>query len=482
MEFSDKDLVLENPKKRSKTKKKRTSPKKRKRLAQRETAAKRRALGRKAKSKARSADQPCLDSVFLFWFTSKEEDIKKLGYDVLQVPFETEIARFADMERISRSLREQLRSALLRVLEDRKLKEKANDLTSGKAIRDWWIDIIANNLDILGGAAHGLHAEDIPPRSITGAFIQSLASKSSVYPPGDSTRSSSTEEGSTDDHSDTTSDGEFEVRPDENSGNEHEASADHDGQRKKPLVFDSEARAAVKNIKQAKEPTDINDRTASFISDRFMGGSSYINDMLSGNTPWPKFSRKEFLTNCRTMATLYDNVRMREELGKELSEKARNRLLKSEFDTITNIRTSLHIARLGPGGGKEYRDRVTTEASRDDFAATFTDPKAFKWFMRSLAHVKSARPASRNASSSSSFRGGTGPFRAPRRSRSSRGRRGARRGRPSFGRPSSSSRGGYSSRGGFSGRRAYSSSRFRASQGNSRRYSSAPKGRRRQRF
>ena len=125
----------------------------------------------------------------------------------------------------------------------------------------------------------------------------------------------------------------------------------------------------------------------------------------------------ELFTNCRKAATLYDNVRIREELGEELSAKVRRRLLQGESDTLTEIRTSLHIARLGPGEGREYRDKMTTEAARKDFEATFTDPKAFKYYMSSLAEVKKSG-RSRRQSSTSSFRN-TGAFRAPRRSRRS---------------------------------------------------------------
>ena len=190
---------------------------------------------------------------------------------------------------------------------------------------------------------------------------------------------------------------------------------------------------------------------------------------------------QELFTNCTKISSLYENVRMREELGKELSEKARKRLLKSEYNIIRDIRTSLHIARLGPGEGKEYRDKVMTEASRSDFEATFSDPKAFKWFMRSLSEVNKSR-AHRRPSSSNSFRGGTGPYRPPRNSRGPPNRRKSRGTRQRYNRPVSSSRYRSSYRGGSSsGRPNHPASRFQRP-GANRRFGSAPKGRRRQRF
>ena len=182
------------------------------------------------------------------------------------------------------------------------------------------------------------------------------------------------------------------------------------------------------------------------------------------------FPPVELFTNCRKAATLYDNVRIREELGEELSAKARCRLLQGEYDTLREIRTSLHIARLGPGEGREYRDKMTTEAARKDFEATFTDPKEFKYYMSSLAEVKKSG-RSRRRSGSSSFLN-TGPYRTPRRSR--RGRRGSsKRGRSSYSRSSNSGRRHYSSRG---------SSRYNSGSSGSRRNRDNPSSRRRPRF
>ena len=106
---------------------------------------------------------------------------------------------------------------------------------------------------------------------------------------------------------------------------------------------------------------------------------------------------------------------------RELSETARKRMLQSEYDMIRDIRTSLHIARLGPRGGKDFREKVTTESSRRDFEQSFAEPKAFKWFTKSLADVRKT-PTRRNRRRGNS-RSGRGNNRYRSRGRGGRSNR-----------------------------------------------------------
>ena len=116
LEFAEPEATDSRPAKRRKAKKKQGSPKKRKRLAQRKSAAKRRSVRSKAKKRSEDDEEPRLDSVFLCWFLDEEEELSELGYDELRVPFVNEIVRFTQLEKVSRILRERLRSALLSVL------------------------------------------------------------------------------------------------------------------------------------------------------------------------------------------------------------------------------------------------------------------------------------------------------------------------------------------------------------------------------
>ena len=436
LKFSEGETGEDLPKRKRPQKSKTGSAKKRKRLEQRKSRELRRLSANSArKAKSGDIDQPCLDSVFHLWFTDECQEVQGLEYDDVKEDFEKEIARFSDLKTVSSTLKEQFRAALLDVLKKRSQKDKARRLDSGKALRDWWVSIIRHNLTLLRNAAESRRSPS-PTRSVTATFLDELRSRARSHPRGESTRTerpSVTRDG---DFSDTDSVLDSDrscVTLD--SDEEHaafEGAAEPETHDERPLTFDSEARAAYKAIKAAKGPSELKEKAVSYVSEKLLFGCSYIHDMMVGNTPWPKFSKEELFDNCRKVAQLLDNVRMREELGKELSEKARKRMLQGESDALRDIRTSLHIARLGPGEGKNYRDRLTTEASRRDFEATFSDPKAFKYYMRSLAEVKKSS-GTRNSSSSGSFRGGTGPFRPPRRSRGSRGRRRTRSNRPAYG-------------------------------------------------
>lgn len=510
LKFSEGSSGDELPKRKRAQKSKTGSPKKRKRLAQRKSREIRRFSAKPArKTKSGDKDQPQLDSVFHLWFTDECQEVEGLEYADLKDDFEQEIERFSKLKTVNSTLKEQFRGALLDVLAKRSQKDKARRLDSGKALRNWWVSIIKHNLDLLRDAA-GNRREPSPTRSVTSTFLDNLRSRSGVHPRGENTRRNKTDDEHNDGFTDTDSDRSYEVLSSDESDGGFEAADVPEAHVEPPLTFDSEARAAYKAIKAAKDASELKEKAVSYVSDKLLFGCSYIHDMMVGNTPWPKFSKEELFDNCRKVAQLLDNVRMREELGKELSEKARKRMLQGESDALRDIRTSLHIARLGPGEGKNYRDRLTTEASRRDFEATFSDPKAFKYYMRSLAEVKKNN-SSRNSSSSGSFRGGTGPFRPPRRSRGSRGRRRARSNRgsygtampcfrlphlhdalltptcvqptpltytpmPALGHARSTSRRGYSSRS-YGG-----SSRYRSSSHGGRRFGSASRDRRRQRF
>ena len=75
-------------------------------------------------------------------------------------------------------------------------------------------------------------------------------------------------------------------------------------------------------------------------------------DMLQGDTPWPGWSRAQLFNVCNRISALYEQVELRERTAKELSESTRKEMLKSESRGLRNIRLTLIIARLGPGGGR----------------------------------------------------------------------------------------------------------------------------------
>ena len=144
--------------------------------------------------------------------------------------------------------------------------------------------------------------------------MQTLPAKKSSHPLG--VRSSLA---TTTDRNDSLSDSSDSSISDFAPGNEEKDSSTAPNpaqEMPEPLTFDAEARAAVKLIKQTKRPEDLKERTASFVSDKFFFGSSYITDMLQGDTPWPSWSRQQLFDNCTKISTLYDQVKVREDIAK----------------------------------------------------------------------------------------------------------------------------------------------------------------------
>ena len=123
-------------------------------------------------------------------------------------------------------------------------------------------------------------------------------------------------------------------------------------------------------------------------------------DMLQGDTPWPGWSRAQLFNVCNKISALYEQVELRERTAKELSESTRKEMLKSESRGLRDIRLAWNIARLGPGGGEEYRQMVLTEKARSDFESSFADPKAFKLFRKMYKQVRGDKKKLRSSRSS----------------------------------------------------------------------------------
>ena len=158
----------------------------------------------------------------------------------------------------------------------------------------------------------------------------------------------------------------------------------------KPLTLkkNTETQLQLRLLRKIRKPADITDRTAQWVADKFLFSSRYVMDMLQGDTPWPGWSRAQLFNVCNRISALYEQVELRERTAKDLSESTRKEMLKSESKGLRDIRLMLNIARLGPGGGEEYRQMVLTEKARSDFEASFADPKAFKLFRKMYNQVQ----------------------------------------------------------------------------------------------
>ena len=125
-------------------------------------------------------------------------------------------------------------------------------------------------------------------------------------------------------------------------------------------------------------------RTADWISETMCNNSSHIRKIVEGrhrDLPW---SRKQLHLICQKIVEAHNKARFRELNGEEISKRAKKRLLKSEFDMLADIRTSLYILRLGESGAEEYRRKVEDEEAKGDFERVAGGSRAFKIFTKVL--------------------------------------------------------------------------------------------------
>lgn len=299
-------------------------------------------------------------------------------------------------------LREQFRAALLLVLAGKEESVEILSIPHGHVLRDRWLACVR-----LEQAR--LQRSKKKPAQPPSDRNDNRPPATSEHPEGARrSRASSSSAAQQGPHADDSDCSSTEVESfsdddvDREEGDEHQVPAQGLGY--KPLELNSETRLQVRLLRKIRKPADITDRTAQWISDKFMFSSQYILDMLQGDTPWPGWSRAQLFNACNKISALYEQVELRERAAKSLSESTRKEMLKSECKGLREIRLMLNIARLGPGGGDEYRQLVLTEKARSDFETSFADPKAFKLYRRSLKQVRDTPKKGRSGSSSSRSR------------------------------------------------------------------------------
>ena len=146
-------------------------------------------------------------------------------------------------------------------------------------------------------------------------------------------------------------------------------------------------------MQKAKEPKRLQSRTANWISDTFCHGAPFVADLVSGDNPWPEFSRAELKAVCVKISQLFDKVDVRECVADGLAKESQESLLKSELKLFTDIRMNLLLIRLGPKGGGRFREKIADEDTRQDFKAMYKKSKAFKLYMKELESVNDSGAA-----------------------------------------------------------------------------------------
>ena len=310
-------------------------------------------LSSPTRSLARNPTANRLDSVFLCLCLKRNDEksrrLAAVPKEMLLKSLQDEIEKFADLKKIDVVMKEKFRLALMAIINDPDKIAKIVAERSGKKLRSLWVDEVKKGYNEIFIDYPVSREPSMLNSSAVDNFLNSL-DEQLPHPRGEDIPHP---EGGNDSLSDSSVSSFGSLEP---AASVAPAPTENpDVPQEDPLVFDDEARRAVKLMRETERPEDIKNRTATFIADRLFFGSSYIIDMLQGRTKWPSWSRQQLHLACSKVVDMYEAKEVRMAIAEDLGAKARAALLKRESDMLRAIRTFLHIARLGPGGGKRLQ-------------------------------------------------------------------------------------------------------------------------------
>ena len=351
--------------------------------------------------------------------------------------FQKEASRFEALPpRKCRKLSSQILRALTMIGSDMAELGEPLDPAGHSEIRNAWVDAIKRDISNLSRKkrANDKYGEGSIVADLLSTIPTPSPKKYSPHPRGDKQANNDgakakksvsfdlPDSSSSDDKS-----GEYSV-----SSTEEENEAVPPKKRKEetdqiPLATTLNTKENVRVLKQCKHIKDMNLRVADWLADTFVQGSPHIRQVVEGRHRDINWSRAELSKICERVIHLYDKVELREKMGDQVSKKAKSALLESESTTFAQIRTSLHVIRLGEARAASYRQKVEDENARADFERVSGNSRSYKIFSKELASSQKEKPRSYS-------RGGRGPNRGRRPfdrpfNRPSRGRGRGGRGR-----------------------------------------------------
>ena len=393
-------------------------PPKKKARKVKKSKAKTRAARKKPAPKTAANSKPAvvddLDSVLLQW-KRKVPALRGLSASEAASILDKEANHFESLSRAQvKALAQSIRNALVELAPS---LQAANDFAVEKdaqVLRLEWVNKLKEEVHKLRSKRAATSATTFTPASFVGSFIESRK-KTPVqpgqvsHPRGDANEaengeyvvsSSSSEDDSGVSSAFEQSDDEVaassKTKPNEQPKTSDEPTASmssNDPSLANPLSMTSEHRAELKAMQKVKGPAKLQSRTANWIADTFCHGAPFVADLVSGDNPWPEFSRTELKSVCVKISQLFDKVDLRERVADGLAKEAQEALLKSELKLFTDIRMHLLLIRLGPKGGGRFREKIADEDTRQDFKSTYNRPKAFKLYMKELESVNAASAA-----------------------------------------------------------------------------------------
>ena len=347
-----------------------------------------------------------LDSVFLHW-KRKAAPLRDLSASEVDAVLRKEQRHFEAMSKSTcKKIKGQLRDALVELAPDTAEATAVSiEPNASNKLRLAWTQLIQQELDKLESKRVAKAAQTFEPTSFVGSFIKSR----SVTPATPIARSHPRGVSPSDDEAEyevlsSTSDEEGSTTEDdpelEKPSAEVAAASKPEAKLHKPLLL-ADHKAELNAMKQAKSPAKLQPRSVNWITDTFVDGAQFVAKIVSGDNPWPTWSRSELKVVCANVSRLFDMVDFREKAGEELAKKARDALLKRESKLFVSIRMHLFEIRLGEKGVERFHSNVQDEAARHDFVSTYKKPKAFKLYLKELNEVTKSTEAKKTKSSAS---------------------------------------------------------------------------------
>ena len=318
--------------------------------------------------------------------------------------FQKEVARFEALPlRKCRKLTPKILSALNRIGSDMTELGEPLDPAGYSEVRNTWVEAIKREISKLSRRKRA--NEKFGEGSVVADLLSSIPTpspkKAASHPRGaeqaNNTGSKAKKSVSfdVDDSSSDDDSGEYSVSSDEDGDaappKKRKDSADHT-----PLALTANVRENIRALKSCKHIKDMNLRVADWLADTFVQGSSHIRQVVAGRHRDINWSRSELAKICERVIYLYDKVELREKMGDQVSQKAKTAMLESECVSFAQIRTSLHIIRLGEARAASYRQKVEDENARADFERVSGNSRSYKIFSKELASSQKEKPRERS--------------------------------------------------------------------------------------
>ena len=279
-------------------------------------------------------------------------------------------------------------------------------------IRNTWVEAIKRDISKLSRRkrANDKYGEGSVVADLLSTIPTPSPKKPGLHPRGDkqatktSTKAKKSVSFDVDDSSSDNGSDEYSVSSTEDEDEAAPLKKRKDTEAHEPLVVTPNVKDNIRALKSCEHIKDMNPRVADWLADTFVQGSSHVRQVVEDRHRDINWSRSELAKICERVIHLYDKVELREKMGDQISKNAKKALLDSECITFAQIRTSLHVIRLGEARAASYRQKVEDENARADFERVSGSSRSYKNFSKELASSQKEKPRTNSRGGRSNMR------------------------------------------------------------------------------